>query len=76
MSGTAGQGPGMDYTLSPFGKVTIPAGQTSAPVTLTSLAGDPEVPSQTSETAIMTLQPGKSYVLGTPSTATVTILEP
>ena len=76
MSGTAGQGPGMDYTLSPLPPVTIPAGQTSATVTLTSLAGDPEVPSQTSETAIMTLQPGKSYVLGTPSTATVTILEP
>ncbi len=73
MSGTAGEGPGMDYTLSPFGKVTIPAGQTSASVTLTSLAGDPA--SKTSETAIMTLQPGKGFCLGTKK-ATVTIAQP
>jgi len=74
MSGTAGQGPGMDYTLSPFGKFTIPAGQTSTSVTLTSLAGDPQ--SNTSETAIMTLQPGKGYCPGTPKSATVTIVQP
>jgi hypothetical protein len=74
MSGTAGLGPGMDYTLSPFGKFTIPAGQTSVSVTLTSLAGDPQ--SNTSETAIMTLQPGKGYCPGTPKSATVTIVQP
>ena len=74
MSGTAGEGPGMDYTLSPLPPVTIPAGQTSASVTLTSLAGDPR--STTSETAIMTLQPGTKYSLGTPNSATVTILQP
>jgi len=64
-----------DYTLSgTLGKVTIPAGQTSASFTLHALSDTDEATEPASETAIMTLQPGTGYALGTPSTATVTIL--
>jgi len=69
MSGIATQG--SDYSLSgPAGKVTIPAGQSSATVTLKSKID--HVPEFT-EDAIMTLQPGGGYVLGK-NDATVSIL--
>jgi hypothetical protein len=78
MSGTAslGGGLGYDYTLSgTAGQVTIPAGQSSATVTLTSNQ-DPDDGSEpkNGETAIMTLQAGGGVAVGTPSSATVTIL--
>jgi hypothetical protein len=72
-SGTAGLT--SDYTLSgTLGKVTIPAGQTSASFTLQALIDTDETTEPASETAIMTLKAGTGYALGTPSTATVTIL--
>jgi hypothetical protein len=75
MSGTAGT-KGGDYALSGTkGQVTIPAGQSSATVTLTSFQDPDEgTEPQKGETAIMTLQGGTNYALGTPSSATVTIL--
>jgi PKD domain/Divergent InlB B-repeat domain/Fibronectin type III domain len=77
MSGTAsrGTGTGADYNLGgTFGQVTIPAGQSSATVTLTSNQDSDEgnEPKQ-GETAIMTLAPGPSYSIGSPSSATVLI---
>jgi hypothetical protein len=74
MSGTASKT--SDYTLSGTnGQVTIPVGQTSASVTLTSLQDDDEGKEPANgQTAIMTLLPGTGYCTGTPSTATVTIL--
>jgi hypothetical protein len=80
MSGTAslGGGPGYDYSLSgTVGQVTIPAGQSSATVMLTSNQDPDEGPSKEpakGETAIMTLQPGPAVVVGTPGVATVNIL--
>jgi len=72
-SGTAGLT--SDYTLSgTLGKVTIPAGQTSASFTLQALSDTDETTEPASETAIMTLKAGTGYAVGTPSTATVTIL--
>jgi hypothetical protein len=72
MSGTASLG--SDYTLSGTrGQVTIPAGQSSASVTLKSLQ-DPDNANEKAETAIMRLQAGTGVAPGTPSTATVTIL--
>jgi len=65
---------GTDYTLSGIlGKVTIPAGKTSASFTLTSLR-DKDEAHETNQTAIMTLQAGTGYNLINPKTATVTIL--
>ena len=65
---------GSDYTLSgTVGQVTIPAGQTSASFTLTSLA-DPDENAEKGETAIMTLKSSPNYAVGTPGSATVTIL--
>ena len=74
MSGTASRGE--DYNLSgTFGQVTIPAGQTSATVTLTSLQdSDNGTTNEKAETAIMTLQPGPGYFSGGSSSATITIL--
>jgi len=48
--------------------VTIPAGQSMATVTLISRV-DPVT--EGTETAIMTLQPGKGYKIGNPSQATI-----
>jgi hypothetical protein len=73
MSGTAGRNG--DYALSVSGnKVTIPAGQSSASVTLTS-SQDPDEGNEprNGETAIMTLKAGPGYSIGSPSSATVTI---
>jgi len=65
-----------DYTLSgTLGKVTIVGGQTSASFTLQALSDTDETTEPASETAIMTLQAGTGYCVGTPSTATVTILK-
>jgi hypothetical protein len=70
MSGQAIRG--KDYTLSgTFGKVTIPAGQSFATVTLHSI--DEHERGETKETAIMTLKRGTGYELLN-SSATVTIL--
>lgn len=76
MSGTAGMRNSGDYALSgTLGQVTIPAGQTSASVTLTSFQ-DPDEGTEPKkgETAIMTLQAGLGACAGNPASATVTIL--
>jgi PKD domain/Divergent InlB B-repeat domain len=77
MSGTAslGTASGSDYNVTPSAtQVTIPAGQSSATVTLNSNQ-DPDDGSEpkNGETAIMTLKPGPGYSIGSPSSATVTI---
>jgi hypothetical protein len=71
MSGTAGQGP--DYTLSGTpGQVTIPAGQSSATVTLTAIT---DHVTEGTETATMTLQPGVGYKLGNQKQATASVID-
>jgi serine protease AprX len=70
MSGTATNG--TDYKLSPGNHVTIPAGQSSAVVTLTSKL---DQITEGTETAIMTLQAGSGYKLGKHKEATLSIIE-
>src|ERR1041385_2830338 len=71
MSGTATNG--TDYKLSgTANQVTIPAGQSSATVTLKSKA---DGVTEGTETAIMTLQPGSGYKVGRHNQATVSILD-
>src|ERR1051325_4858701 len=71
MSGTATNG--TDYKLSgTANQVTIPAGQSSAAVTLKSKA---DHVTEGTETAIMTLQPGSGYKVGRNNQATVSILD-
>lgn len=71
MSGTAILG--TDYTLTgTAGQVTIPAGQSSATVTLKART---DHVTEGTETAIMTLQPGSGYQLGNKNQATVSILD-
>jgi hypothetical protein len=66
-SGTATAG--SDYSALP-GSVTIPAGASSATITVTPLA---DTLTETSETVVVTLSPGTGYTVGTPSSATVFI---
>jgi hypothetical protein len=66
-SGTAT--PGSDYVNFPL-SLTIPAGQSAATITVTPI-DDTLV--EDSETLILTLSPSAGYVVGTPTTATVTI---
>jgi hypothetical protein len=69
MSGTASLGP--DYTLNGTpGQATIPRGKSSVKVELSSKR---DHVAEGTETAIMTLQPGSGYQLGSPSQATVSI---
>src|SRR5205814_6521430 len=71
MSGTAT--PGTDYALNGTpNQVTIPAGQSSATVTLKARL---DHVTEGTETAIMTLQPGSGYILGNPKQATISILD-
>jgi hypothetical protein len=65
---------GADYSLSGnsgSGVVTIPAGGTSATVTLTPI--DDADPTEFDETAVFTLQSGSTYFLGNPGAGTITI---
>jgi subtilisin family serine protease len=71
MSGTATNG--TDYTLSGTpNQVTIPAGQSSATVTLTSFV---DQITEGTETAIMTLQRGRGYKVSRNNVATLSIIE-
>jgi hypothetical protein len=71
MSGTATNG--TDYKLSgTANQVTIPAGQSSATVTLKSKA---DGVTEGTETATMTLQPGSGYRVSRNNQATVSILD-
>ena len=71
MSGTATNG--IDYTLSGRpSQVRIPAGQSSATVTLTSVL---DQTLEGTETAIMTLQRGRGYKLGPNRQVTLSIIE-
>jgi hypothetical protein len=71
MSGNATNG--TDYKLSGTpNQVTIPAGQSSATVTLKSKA---DGVTEGTETATMTLQPGSGYKVGRNNQATVSILD-
>jgi hypothetical protein len=65
---------GADYSLTGNASsttVTIPAGATSATLTLTPLADND--PTEFDETAVVTLQAGTGYFVGTPNAATITI---
>ena len=68
VSGTAGQG--NDYNLSSLNAM-LPAGVTSATVTVTAIA---DVPVEDAETVTLTLQGGAGYVRGTSPAATMTIV--
>ena len=69
MSGTATQG--RDYQLSgTAGQATIQAGKSAVKVQLNSKK---DKIAEGTETAIMTLQPGGGYQVGSPSQATVSI---
>ena len=71
MSGTATQG--ADYVLSgTAGQATIPAGQSSAPVTA---RAKKDHVTEGTETATMTLQAGTGYTVGQPSQATLSITD-
>jgi len=71
MSGNATNG--TDYRLSgTANQVTIPAGQSTATVTLKSKA---DGVTEGTETATMTLQPGSGYKVGRNNQATVSILD-
>lgn len=63
--------PGSDYT-SISSQVTIPAGQTSVNITVAPLDNNL---GQGDKTVIMTVSSGGTYIVGSPSTATVTILD-
>jgi len=67
MSGTAQLG--TDYTISPSGSVTIPAGHASATITFN--AKNPK--KHQAKTATLTLQKGSGYKLGSPKNASITI---
>src|SRR5205814_621961 len=54
------------------GSVTIPAGSSSAPVTVTPI-DDSEV--RGAETVVLTLGPDTAYTVGSPNSATVTIAD-
>jgi len=62
---------GNDYTALP-GVVTIPAGSTSATVTVNAL---PVITSNASTQAVLSLMSGSGYTLGSPTSATVTITD-
>jgi hypothetical protein len=66
MSGTAIQG--KHYTLNSLNKLTIPAGSTSAKVTLNAI-----FMGNVAKTATMTLTARSGYTLSTSKSATVTI---
>jgi hypothetical protein len=68
LTGTATQG--TDYTIAPATPLTIPAGQTTASVTITSIADGVSDPG---ETVIITLGTPTNATLGTNTTATTTI---
>jgi Calx-beta domain len=68
LGGTATSG--SDYAAAPASPLTIPAGATSATITVTPI-DDSVVESD--ETVVATLMAGTGYEIGTPSTATVTI---
>ena len=52
------------------GALVIPAGQTSASISVTPISGEPGSPDTD---LTVTLQPGQGYVVGTPASATVSI---
>ena len=68
LSGTATSG--SDYSAPPASPLTIPAGATSATITVTPI--DDSVV-ESAETVVATLMAGTAYEIGSPSTATVTI---
>jgi hypothetical protein len=72
MSGGAQQG--TDYTISPSGSVTIPAGQFSATVSFDALEnGTGNKRKNKGKTATLTLEKGGGYKLGNPKNASITI---
>ena len=71
-SGTASGGSDYASIGSTNFAVTIPAGESSVTVTITPLADNLV---EGDETVVVTINPSLRYVLGTPSTATVTIAD-
>ncbi len=72
LSGTATNG--VDYQqLS--GAVTIPAGASAAPVTVTPLDATNDVEGEPAKTVVLTVSANSAYQVGTPSSDTVTIAD-
>ena len=69
LGGTASHG--NDYQAIPA-STTIPAGQSSATVTITPI---PDALAEGDETVILTISPNSSYLVGNPGSATVTIAD-
>jgi hypothetical protein len=67
----SGSAAGSDHT-GLTGSVTIPAGSASATVTITALD---DTESEDTETLTVTVSPSSAYVIGTPSSADVSILD-
>lgn len=84
MSGTASPAAGADYTLSatggalnytsPTGTIAVALGTTAVTVTVT-VTDDTSAEGAAPETAILTLNAGTGYNLGTPGNATVSIAD-
>jgi len=72
MTGAAVEGAGNDYTLDPSGSATIPSGQWTATVTLTTVNDEVYEPD---EDAIITLDSTDVGTLGLSVTATITIAD-
>lgn len=69
LGGTAQNG--VDYAL--LGTVTLPGGASSVDILVAPL---PDAQPQPTETVVLTLSTGGGYVVGTPNSATVTIIPP
>jgi autotransporter-associated beta strand protein len=69
LTGTAAAG---DYTVNPPSPVTILAGQASTNITITPVN---DTGRELPETVVLTLQSDPNYTLGTPTSATLTILD-
>jgi hypothetical protein len=63
--------PGVDFTLSAVGRVTLPEGVNRAVVTLNALS---DAVLEEAETVVLTLGQGTAYALEGPASATVTIV--
>ncbi len=71
--------PGTDYSPPLPASVIIPAGASSATLSILAIDdGVPDGPGQTplDETVTLTIVPASTYAVGTPGSATVTILDP
>ncbi|MYG39314.1 MAG: hypothetical protein F4201_00555, partial [Nitrospira sp. SB0677_bin_15] len=72
LGGTAGEGQGHDFTIANRGLVAVPAGATTATI---SVAIIDDSTAETAETVILTLTAGEGYTLSSPTLHTLTIAD-